>query len=147
MQIPSGEVILGRVALASQNDRRTIEAFNCPDGDLNFQSFDLFRSAPGGNHYHERTAEIFMLTSGQGFYRFQAMGRDGKPVGNIIEHFVTPGSVWVVPPFMAHTSVFTPHSTMVCLQTRAFDPEDPDSVTVVLITEDEVPSILAKMDA
>jgi len=139
-----GQFFCGHLDSGHTNDRRTIRSFNCLDGDFNVQDFDLFRPAPGGNHFHRETTEFFFLVSGRGLYRLQRVSPDGTPEGEIYECVLTPGMTLAIGCFVAHASVFSQGARLLCVQSKAFNQASPDAYPLELIRPEEVDSLLSK---
>lgn len=116
---------LGRVEKAHEDERRIINECNGPDFAIT--TFVIKQADfPLGLHYHERKRETFTITSGSGEVLLCEVSKQGESVGEWSTLEVAEGSVVVIDPYVAHTFYLKPGSTMWCLATAPFSPENMD---------------------
>jgi len=107
-----------------EDGRRAISELNLADSSI--QSFVIKQAdLPLGNHYHEKKAELFIITKGSGRVYLYKLGKLEKHKDPLE---LKKGSVVVVPKYTAHTFILEPGSEMLCLSSAPFNEEDKDMI-------------------
>lgn len=121
------EKFIGKMALAHTDHRRSLSEVNGPN--FSVKNIEVFEKIPIGNHYHERKTETFIVTGGSGKLFLEAISH---PDSEVETYELFKGSVVKIEPFIAHTFVLEPGSSMICVSSAPFNPDDMDMVSHIL---------------
>jgi dTDP-4-dehydrorhamnose 3,5-epimerase-like enzyme len=119
---------------AHKDERRAI--WEPVNGEI-FRRMNFFDFAgatrPGGNHYHKRNTETFLLVEGK-IIRMVIENVNTKDRG-VFEN-LGPGTRIAMPTYHAHALFFAPGSKMLAACSEPFDENDQDLNSYKLMNED-----------
>jgi dTDP-4-dehydrorhamnose 3,5-epimerase-like enzyme len=116
-----------------KNERRTMwEIVN----DVSLKRMQAFEFHPsttaGGNHYHKKLTEYFFVVVGT---MTLMVFEDVRTKERAVFKNLGPGSLIIVPTYVAHANCFAPGTVLVAGCTTAFDQNDKDAYPYPLLDE------------